>query len=86
MATLAANPATELPADANVATATPAEQGGFWGSAFGKGLSWTGVKVLKTAEFIGEVVAEVLGLNQSEFQYVIDSIEDDKVGASRGWG
>uniref|UniRef100_A0A7R9U7I1 Uncharacterized protein n=1 Tax=Pinguiococcus pyrenoidosus TaxID=172671 RepID=A0A7R9U7I1_9STRA len=55
-----------------------AQTSGFWGSWYGTSLSWVGGKALSTVEFIGEVVADVLGLNQSEYQWVIDSIQDDK--------
>lgn len=34
-------------------------------------------KALKYAEFIGEVVAQVLGLNQSRYQYVMDGMSEE---------
>ena len=38
-------------------------------------LKWVGSKVLIGIEYVGETVASVLGLDESRFQYVIDSME-----------
>ena len=46
-----------------------------------EGLSWVGTKMLAAADYVGEGVANILGLNESKFQYVIDgmSAEDWKI-------
>lgn len=49
---------------------------GFWASAWGKALKFAGLKLFYGMEFIGEIVADLLGLNTSEYQYVIDTIDD----------
>lgn len=41
------------------------------------GLEWLGLKLLYGAETIGEVVANVLGLNESKYQYVIDGMTEE---------
>jgi len=39
---------------------------------------WTGEKVFQGMEFVGEIVADVLGLNDSRYQWVIDAAENDE--------
>ena len=46
-------------------------------NAFLRGLQWVGLRLLFGAEFVGEIVANVLGLNESKFQYVIDGMSEE---------
>lgn len=39
---------------------------------------WVSEKTLKGAEFVGEVVADIFGMNESKFQWVIDAARDDE--------
>ena len=38
---------------------------------------WVGSKIFFGMEFVGEVVAELVGLNQSRYQWVIDTMAED---------
>ncbi|CAM9478431.1 unnamed protein product [Laminaria digitata] len=63
------------------------EEGGdanldWWGKVR-HNLHFGGVKAIAGAESIGEVVANTLGLNDSEFQYVIDALEMDELRRER---
>ena len=42
-----------------------------------RGLQRLGLALLFGAEFVGEMVANVLGLNESKFQYVIDGMSEE---------
>lgn len=37
---------------------------------------WATEKSLRSAEFVGEVVAKVFGIDESEYQWVLDAQED----------
>ena len=39
---------------------------------------WVGTKVFEGMEFAGEIFAELLGLNTSNYQWVIDTAEEDR--------
>ncbi|KAJ1452824.1 hypothetical protein M885DRAFT_588899 [Pelagophyceae sp. CCMP2097] len=40
-------------------------------------LWWATEKTLRGSEFVGEVVANILGMNDSKYQWVIDAMEED---------
>jgi len=42
-----------------------------------RGLKWLGLRLLWGMETVGEVVANVLGLNESKYQYVIDQMSEE---------
>jgi hypothetical protein len=44
---------------------------------------WVGGKVFFGMEFVGEIVAELLGMNQSRYQWVIDTMAEDERRARR---
>eukprot|EP00640_Fibrocapsa_japonica_P007162 CAMPEP_0113944222 /NCGR_PEP_ID=MMETSP1339-20121228/31761_1 /TAXON_ID=94617 /ORGANISM="Fibrocapsa japonica" /LENGTH=157 /DNA_ID=CAMNT_0000949339 /DNA_START=67 /DNA_END=536 /DNA_ORIENTATION=- /assembly_acc=CAM_ASM_000762 len=44
---------------------------------------WAAEKIVDGMEFAGECVAHMLGLNQSQYQYVIDAMEIDRMRAER---
>jgi len=46
-------------------------------------LQWLGRGVLQVMESIGEVVANLLGLNESKFQYVIDGMTEEEWEVAR---
>lgn len=46
-------------------------------NSFLRGLQWVGLRLLFGAEFVGEIVANMLGLNESKFQYVIDGMSEE---------
>lgn len=48
-----------------------------------RGLKWLGLRLLSGMETVGEVVANVLGLNESKFQYVIDSMTEEDWNVAR---
>eukprot|EP00904_Undaria_pinnatifida_P000878 jgi/Undpi1/10791/HiC_scaffold_29.g13239.m1 len=54
-----------------------------WWGKIRHNLHFGGVKAIAGAESIGEVVANTLGLNDSEFQYVIDALELDEMRRER---
>ena len=53
------------------------EERRFWGKARHRGL-WVVERLLRGSEFVGEVVAHVLGMSDSEFQWVLDAMEEEK--------
>ena len=46
-------------------------------------LQWLGRGVLQVMESIGEVVANLLGLNESKFQYIIDGMSEEEWEVAR---
>ena len=50
--------------------------GGIWSHPVVRGLKWLGLRLLWGMETVGEVVANVLGLNESKYQYVIDQMSE----------
>ncbi len=38
---------------------------------------WAVCKVISQMEIVGEVVADLIGLNESRFQYVLDSMSEE---------
>ena len=61
-----------------VQTAQPSTQTTTSTTRILSGIWWMGGKVVAGMEFIGEIVANFLGLNDSQYQYVIDSMEADQ--------
>mmetsp|Transcript_18678 Transcript_18678/g.24315 ORF Transcript_18678/g.24315 Transcript_18678/m.24315 type:complete len:122 (-) Transcript_18678:306-671(-) len=39
---------------------------------------WAGGRVIHGMEFVGEVLAELIGLNKSTYQWVIDSMDEEE--------
>ncbi|KAJ8602245.1 hypothetical protein CTAYLR_003622 [Chrysophaeum taylorii] len=39
---------------------------------------WASEKTLRGAEFVGEVVANIFGLNNSKYQWVVDAMREEK--------
>ena len=39
---------------------------------------WVGSKVFFGMEFVGEIIAEMVGMNQSRYQWVIDTVAEDE--------
>lgn len=54
-----------------------------WWGKIRHNLHFGGVKAIAGAESVGEVVANTLGLNDSEFQYVIDALEMEELRRER---
>ena len=54
-----------------------AEAAGKWKKAK-HWLWWGSEKTLRGAEFVGEIVANIFGMNESKFQYVIDAQREEQ--------
>jgi hypothetical protein len=48
-----------------------------------EGITWAINKLIGGAEYVGEIVANVIGLNESKFQYVMDSMTEEEWAEAR---